>query len=434
MAAARKYHRVLGQLGLPFNDPFEHFQMLHDEQRATAILWHRQAQGNRWIKLNPTDPMIPEILRAHEGKQDTYITPNEFNGWRLIRLLKSLRSTYVDLDGQTDIYAVLDRLHENRLPDPSAMLYSGRGLHLYWLHDPVPAQVLPVWQLMQDELIRVLKPLGADAAAKDCTRLLRLSGTVNSKSADQVVGHVLDGHRWPFRSLANEVLGERRKSAEVRDLRARRKASDKAIKGSIYARWHMVYHDLLKISAAHGHSIPTGQRDKWLFLAGCSLSWFTHPEGIEAEISSIGRTETDLSAADFADAIQPNLKRARDAAEGKKMLWNGQSVDTRYRFRRQTLFNWLEPIIPATLLPQLRAIIPDGLATERESARQKNRDRATEGRYRTKYTLQVVRASNAEKRAQARSLRDGGASFRCIAAELAVSYETIRKWCAVGVN
>ena len=404
--------------------------------------------GRRWIKLSPDDPRIPEILRATLGKDDTYITPNEFLGWRLMRLLLSLRACYVDLDGCTDLDAVLDALQDQRLPCPSVALFSGRGLHLYWLLEPVPAKALPVWQRVQDALIAALASLESDPSAKDCTRLLRLAGTRNSKNAEEVVGHVFDGHRWSLRQLAFEVLGtdgrgrKPQAKGEVRDLRARRKNPDKAIQGSIYARWHLVFQDLLRISDYHRHDIPEGHRDKWLFLTGAALSWFTHAEGIEAEIGSLGRLHTGLEPSEIKNAIQPNLTRALDAAAGKKMIWNGKEIDPRYRFKRQTLYDWLAPIIPDSLLHELRAIIPDEVARERRKPHDNGRtehnnrarNRVKEGRYTTNYTKQGVRAGNEEKRATALLMRAQGWTYRAIAAELGMSKSGIAKWLAEGVH
>ena len=107
------------------------------------------------------------------------------------------------------------------------------------------------------------------------------------------------------------------------------------------------------------------------------------------------------------------------------MVWNGKEIDPRYRFKRQTLYDWLAPIIPDNLLHELRAIIPDEVARERDKAR----NRSVEGRYATNYTGQGVRASNEEKRATARLLRAQGRTYRAIAAELDMNEKTIRNWC-----
>ncbi|MBU2805395.1 replication protein [Acidithiobacillus ferrooxidans] len=438
---ARSRHPLPRQLGLALDLPIEHYDLLHQQQRGVVIHWERGASlSDRWIKLRPGDPRIPEIFRVDRGKDDTFITVNEFDGWVYIRLLRSLRALYVDLDDQTDVYAVLDALDDARIPWPSIVVSSGTGLHLYWLLEPLPPKTLPVWQRCQDALIRLLKPLGADVVAKDCTRLLRLVGTRNR--GEEVRALVLDGHRWSLRQIAFEILGTegrgRKPCAEIRDIRARRPRPDKAIQGSIYARWHLVYQDIRSIAAYHNHAIPEGYRDKWLFLASVALSWFTHPQGIADEILGLGQDNTDLLERDIHHAYEPALKRAIQAAAGETILWQGKEVDPRYRFRRQTLYDWLDGLIPDALLPQLRAIVPDRVRGTREKQRlaaiEKTRNRAKEGRYGTSYTQTGVRACNVEKCAQARSMREQGATYRQIAAAVGISHETVRKWCATGVN
>jgi hypothetical protein len=434
MAAQLKVkHPLPGQFGLPLDLPEGHYDLLHREQRGVVLHWERQS-ARQWIKLKPGDPRIPEILRLDRGREDRFISVNEFDGWRYVRLLRSLRALYVDLDDQTDAYAVLDRLAQSRIPAPGVIVSSGSGLHLYWLLEPLPPQTLPVWQRCQDTLIRILKPLGADPACRDCTRVLRLVGTKNK--GEDVKALVLDGQRWGLRQIAFEILGTEGKGqkpqGEIRDIRAKRKTPDRAIHGSIYARWHLVYQDLLRIAAHHNNSIPEGHRDKWLFLAGVALSWFTHPQGIEDEILSLGRDHTDLDEREMRQALDPSLKRALQAAAGDKLSWNGKEIDPRYRFKRQTLYDWIGDLIPDALLPTMRAIIPDTEAkrrkAERDAAREETRDRTKEGRYSTNYTKAGVRASNEQKRNTARLMRDMGRSCREIGAELGVSYQTVIRW------
>jgi hypothetical protein len=156
-----------------------------------------------------------------------------------------------------------------------------------------------------------------------------------------------------------------------------------------------------------------------------ALSWFTHPQGIEDEILSLGRDHTDLDEPEMRQAFDPSLKRALQAAEGHKLSWFGQQVDPRYRFRRQTLYDWLGGLIPPDLLPAMRAIIPD----EEARARDKARDRAKEGRYATNYTKGGVMACNEQKRATARLMRSMGKSYPEISRELQISLDTAYRWC-----
>ena len=151
------------------------------------------------------------------------------------------------------------------------------------------------------------------------------------------------------------------------------------------------------------------------------------PQGIEHELVSLGGAHTDLNGPEIAQAGQPSLKRALQAAAGHKLEWvahgtgRGEMVDPRYRFRRQTLYDWVGDLIPPSLLPKMRAIIPDEEGQRRKGGRDKSR-------YATHYTGQGVRTSNEEKRATARLLRAQGCTQQAIADNLGVTQQTVSKW------
>jgi len=427
------------QFSLDLDHPPDHFETLHREAHGTVLVWEALRPGKRWVKLAPNDPAIPEFLAGLRGKPDTYVSVNEFGGWRLVRLLRSLRAVYVDLDGTTDLELALDTLLESRMPAPSLAVFSGRGLHLYWLIQPMPPRTLPVWQRITDSLNQVLTPIGADPKARDCTRVLRLVGTVNSRNNAVVRGLLITGYRWTLHELANEVLGQRqpRKTpgkAKVRDIHAqaakRAQKAPRAVSGSIYERWYKVYGDLLTIARHHGGQIPEGHRDSWLFLSGVALSWFTRAEALRDEIENAARTFTPgLTDREIKAVARTIQQRAEAAADGKTIEWQGQQVDPRYRFRRSTLHKWLQPLIPETLYPELRAILPDRIARERKLLRDQERARKVYWRGRDPvYTGRGVMVENERLRATAKILRAKGMSLRQIARELEVSHETVRKW------
>lgn len=410
--------------------PLDHHSLLHHAPHGTVIYWQRQA-AQAWRKVSPTDP-VPQLVMPMAGKGDTFVSVNQFSGWRLVRLLRSLRACYVDIDGYTDLLGALDALSEARMPAPSCAVYSGRGLHLYWLLEPVPAQALPVWQRIQNALIAVLQPLGADTKAKDCTRVLRLVGSRHSGTDAMVEGRIVTGDRWPLSDLANEVLGERRPrtAATVRDIRPKQKQRRPAAGGSIYERWHLVYRDLLTIAEHHWFGgVPEGHRDTWLFLTSVALSWFAHPDTLAAEIEAQGRAWVpSWTVEDVRRQMAPVIERARRAGEGELIEWQGQMVDPRYRFRRSTLWEWSADMIPPELLPQLRAIIPDELAAERK--REQRQQWAAQHRYSDSYTGKGVRASNEEKRTTARLMAAQGQSQTAIAKALGVGRRTVQRWIA----
>ena len=415
----------------PIATPLDHFELLHrPDQHGTAILWERQGLGKRWHKLAPGDPHIPALLRAQVGTLDCFITVNEFRWWRQVDNLKSLRALYVDIDRPLTLDEIDDALHEAKLPWPSLIVWSGRGVHLYWLHAPMPARVLPVWQRCQDVIIKALLFAGADPAAKDCARVLRLCGTIHPKTGHVVTGHIYDPEPWDWHSLCDEILGFRperptaKAAPRVFDLTAAKADRGQRLRtGSIYDWWHLVYRDLLVIAEQHWFGgIPQGHRDTFLFLSSVALSWFAHSDTLEAELTRRAQTWTPgLTGREVRDAIRPAIQRAQKATAGEKVLWNGQLRDPRYWYKRETLHRLMAPLIDDDLAPRLRAIIPDEVRQERRQAREA-------ARYADHYTGQGVKASNEQKRATARILRAQGKTVREIAATLGVAVGSVHKW------
>lgn len=366
--------------------PQRHFELLHTpNQYGTAILWERQGLGKHWHKLAPGDVHMPVLLQAQQGAEDSFITVNEFRYWRQVDNLKSLRAMYADIDRPIREDELVNLLHEAKLPWPSMVVWSGRGVHLYWLHKPMPAQVLPVWQRCQDHIIKSLTFAGVDKGAKDCARVLRLCGTINAKNGEVVRGKVYDPTQWDFHSLCDEMLGFRPEfKAKVIDF-----ATEKAKRGlriktnSIYDWWHLVYHDLLAIAKYHWFGgIPDGHRNNFLFLSSVALSWFAHAETLESELVNQAKTWTPTwSTEKVRNTIMPALKKAEKAASGEKVIWNEQERDPRYWFKRETLHQLMEPIIPPELAPKLRAIVSDEIRAAHRKEQERARHKLTAEEY-----------------------------------------------------
>lgn len=408
-----------------FVSPESHFELLHREAHGTVVVWEKLLGKNVWTKLHPGDAGVPEFLGGLSGRKDVFLTVNEFDGWNLTRLLRSLRALYVDLDREVWLEFVFEALCEAGLPEPSVVVESGRGMHLYWLMEPTPPRALPIWQEMQDKLFEALRPLGADPRAKDCTRLLRMVGTENGKWGKEVKGTSCRGFHWPFSSLRFEILGERkpRKKPErgggSKERRVPRKSS--AACGSIYAWWHVVFEDLFRMAEYWG-TIPEGHRDEWLFLVGVALSWFSSAEALRNELVSAAKTFTPgLRTPEITKVAKLIQRRAEAVGRGETVEWMGEQVDPRYRFRRSVLYSRLRDLIPDDLLGRMRAIIPDALAKERKSERD-------EARYEDHYTGEGVRVSNEDKRASAHLMGAQGRSIREIAGELGVGKSTVFDW------
>ncbi len=423
------------QLSLDFSSPGDHAELIHSGDRhGTVLFWERLADdGKRWIKCRPTEnlPAIAEQLRS---RADAYFTVNQFAGWREVRLLKSLRAVYVDLDGQQDIDFVLEALLSAQMPAPSLSVFSGRGLHLYWLLRATPGKALPVWQRIQDAILKTLSAIGADPACRDCTRVLRLPGTINSRNGVEARGLMLTGEEWDLHSLADEILGPRkagRPKASISDFNAAaaRAGRRSVLAGSIYGWWHTVYSDLVKLTnLEHGNRLPEGSRDRLLFLHAVALSWFAQPDAIESEILSVGRLITNFSDDEILATMAPVISRRHMADKGEKITWDGREVDPRYFFKAETLRDWIGHDLVGRYADQLRALAPAEVIQERKKARDAERDRVAEGRWQDSYTGDGVRGSNEQKRASARLMASQGMTQTKIAAALAVSKMTVSRW------
>ena len=383
-------------MGVEIRKAIEHYDLLHSEQRATALVWTKtREQGNQWHKLEATTgQMCLPLWGDVERENDVFLTPNEFLGWRRFDLLKNLRACFVDIDKQCTRDELNEAIKGANLPNPSAVIFSGRGWHLYWLIESTPAKALPVWQEMQDRLINAFAEAGADRAARDCARVLRLVGSTNSKNGQQVWGEVLDPTPWKFHDLADEILGFRepkpKPKAKVYDLTVKRaETGQKPRKASIYAWWFLVYQDLSKIAYSYPQGIPAGDRNNFLFLVSVAMSWFGNPEAIsEALADRANKWTTGLDEQEIANACKCSIDRLQRHTRGEKVQWQGKELDPRYFFKRETLYKKLQHLIKPEIEDELRAIISEGTRAKRRAERERAReprDRVAEGRHQRHY-------------------------------------------------
>ena len=135
-----------------------------------------------------------EELRKLIGQENVYISQNDFyQPGRNNRNVLHYRSCYCDLDyykmpglfAQTpeQILAWLETEYFNQsVPTPNYILFSGRGLSIVWLIEPEPKDMLPMWTLAQQYILRALSEMGADPQAMDPARVMRVADTINSKN------------------------------------------------------------------------------------------------------------------------------------------------------------------------------------------------------------------------------------------------------------
>lgn len=135
------------------------------------------------------------LLDILDFTQHQYITPALYKT-SVLRRKNNLAATsalYVDLDdaltdidgGRIGLDLIQYALSKTKLPEPSLIIYTGGGWHLYWIFKELyyinEPKDLSNYEEVILNIIEALKLIGADNKAHDTTRLLRLAGTRNPK-------------------------------------------------------------------------------------------------------------------------------------------------------------------------------------------------------------------------------------------------------------
>ena len=210
-----------------------------------------------------------------------YISQNTFyKPQRRIENIKELRAVYIDIDCYNSKYTkdavqyfLEHDLYGYKIPRPNYLIDSGRGLYYIVLIKPVPSMALPLWYAVQRYLFNTLKEFGADANALDPTRVLRIVGTMNSKSGTSV--KVLDefDYEYSLREIQEGYL------PEISPKKTKSKGRPKKMV-SLFTEYSLYYArlmDISKICELRNYDVE-GHREVILFLYRYYSACFTEDE------------------------------------------------------------------------------------------------------------------------------------------------------------
>jgi hypothetical protein len=390
----------------------EEAQCYHNTERFGTFSILR-ADGVSKRKAQRTYPLreLAQVIDSLDKNTDTWISQGEFKGFnrRVVNLLRT-GVIFADLDyyhtpfksygPEAMAWAVVQRCHDDGLPIPSLVLFSGRGLQVKWLLDePIPSQALPRWNAVQKALGAALADMGADPSARDASRVLRLVGTVNTKTNEYarvvyVNGAMKSPTAYSFNDFADSVLPHTRE--EIESFRAKRKqfklihgnrsGTLKSLHGGQMA-WHRLK-DLQKLSELRG-GIAEGARMTSLLwqLNFAFLSGQIHPSQSWYEAKSLAAGIDPSWSLPLGD-LSTLYAKAKAHQQGKRIEFNGREYSPLYTPKNQTLIDIFK--ITADEEQQLRTIVSKGESDRRHREREKARRRAEGAQSREEYLAQSI--------------------------------------------
>lgn len=415
-----------------------------------SVLYKDEKAQRKRQKDYPVTEMA-KVIQLLPKDRDTWISQAEFfKPSRKHVHIRSLALQFVDVDYYNSRYAgkspdvvvscVLEILQAKGVPSPSLILDSGRGLQLKWLLDKaIPRQELPRWDAIQNYLVASLEDFGADACAKDGSRVLRLVNTVNTK-ANRFVNvcrtNEIDGElvHYDFDELAEYVLPfTRNELAEGKAESAERKAlcsPFRVIKGGYHGlrrlsskqlAWDRL-EDLRTISGSRGWKggHPAGERDLFVFWA----TNFAAQSGIEPrylyrEAVALAKEFAPTWPHREAQAVVGSVvRKAHESASGSKVEFNGKKYPPLYTPKNSTLMTQLR--VTPEEERKLRTIISKDEKRRRDKERDTRRRREAGAVERSAYL-----ATSSERRSQAREMADKGLTQAEIGERLGVTRRAV---------
>lgn len=251
-----------------------------DEARHHIFFQHDGADGfitlakkenGKFIQRHYRPEQLAEQLTNYMG-EDIYYSQNTFyKPQRRIENIRQLRNLYIDLDCYLFNYDpdfVVRKLEleyfKQSIPEPNLIIFSGRGVVLIWLIEPVPYKALPLWNAVQQYFLEQLKDVGGDPKAADAARVFRVAGSTNSKNGAEVHVEYRHDYRYALRDIQYDYLPELtpRPKTEKKKPGRRKKVVQLF---NIYSLNHARILDITKLVELRNYQV-TGYREVICFL------------------------------------------------------------------------------------------------------------------------------------------------------------------------
>ena len=319
-------------------------------------------QNEKIIKIyNTSVSGLRDVVEQLEGETDTYIAPNTmYKPFRRVENIRQFRALYIDIDGVEDdqvacAYKILELAENKEIPKPTMIVNSGRGIHVYWRIKNAPYGALYTWQELEDYLYYKLKHLGADMAATDGARILRLPGTINSKNNAKCRALWIDNEiEYSMYDLREEYLNYKPKGKQLEIEEVKKKTSNKVIANSFFNAYslHMTRSsDILKLCNLRKYNVK-GYRN---MILHCFAYWkgiyIRDEEELAKEVIDLNNSfreplkESEVNS--ILRCIPKAIKKFIDYEQGlrsgeRKKVTKGMRDKEGYWYKNETLIERLD--------------------------------------------------------------------------------------------
>lgn len=312
------------------DESIEYIDTIHGESKG----WITKAEISKQREFSQWHYHVEDLLKQDFDKEDVYISMSTFyKPMRRIETIKEIGNLFLDLDTYNTKFTkiqILMNLAENYfnrvIPIPNLIIDSGRGLTLVWSIEKVPYMALPLWKAIQEYLYSQLKEFGADRKALDATRVLRVAGSINSKSGTRVTILEKYEYKYTLREIQREFL------PDLEENKSKKKGRPKKV---VYVhRERSLYQgrilDLVKLCELRNYDVK-GQRETILFLYRYYLCYFYEDE--QKALEDVLELNKDF--------IQPLSEKEviRATGSAEKVF---KSKDKQYKYKNETLIEILE--------------------------------------------------------------------------------------------
>ena len=390
-----------------YSEQINYLDILHSDSKG----WITRAEINCGYKQ--WHYRYNELLEQDFNQENVYISINTFySTFRRLEYLKELKAQFIDLDiyktgfTKEQIIMHLEADYFNKsIPRPNLIIDSGRGLYLIWLLNSVPSKALPLWKAVEEYLYSVLKPFGADRQALDPTRVLRVPGSINSKSKTTV--NVIEQYDYIYdlREIQNEYLPELEERKAKKKGRPSKTVFIHRERSLYYAR----IQDIIKLCELREYDLR-GHRELILFLYRYYLCYFL--EDTQKALEDV----LELNREFIYSLSETEVIRATRSAE-KVYL----SKDKDYKYKNETLIELL-------LITELEETYMTTIISNKESKRRRSiRD---EKRYKEKLKLDgkvSEKEKLSQRRAKIKDLLAEGLKRKDICLQLDISIKTYKR-------